>query len=87
MEEYIDVTGVPLKPGDMRNCAGNGKFYDIDGNKIECCCDNCNFFIECILKTNLPEFQDEKQFLLSVGYYIDENGICKCKEDKFLWRR
>ena len=46
MEEYIDITGVPLTPGDMRNCAGNGKFYA-----------------------------------------IDENGICKCKEDKFLWRK
>ena len=40
----IDVTGVVLTPGyDGRDCLGNG-LHD----EIECCCDECNYFLCCI---------------------------------------
>ena len=83
--EYIDVSGVVLKPGNMRECAGNGKFIDGEtGEKIECCCDNCDFFIECILKTDFPEFEDIKKDIISLGWYL-ENG--EVKEVKEKWKK
>lgn len=27
-----------------KDCPGDGHHFDENGNKIECCCDNCNFF-------------------------------------------
>ena len=45
---FIDITGVELNPGENgRKCKGNGESYDEDGTLIECCCDECDFFLEC----------------------------------------
>lgn len=43
-ERYLDTdTGILLTPGCQgANCKGNGK----DGS-AECCCDNCDYFLEC----------------------------------------
>lgn len=44
----IDVTGVVLTPGNKGiDCLGNGKFYDENGEKIECCCDECDYMLCC----------------------------------------
>jgi hypothetical protein len=48
----IDVTGIILTPGNKGdNCFGNGEHTDANGNDIECCCDECDYFLECF-----PEF-------------------------------
>lgn len=39
---------VPLTPGNLgKDCLGNGEHY-IDGNLIECQCDECDYLICCI---------------------------------------
>lgn len=39
-----DVTGIVLIPGNMgRDCPGNGNNAD-----IECCCDECDYFLCCL---------------------------------------
>ena len=44
----IDITGVELTPGNGgRDCLGNGEHYDNDGKIIECCCDECNYYLCC----------------------------------------
>lgn len=44
----IDVTGIELTPGNGgENCLGNGLHKDKDGNYLECCCDECNYFLCC----------------------------------------
>lgn len=44
----IDVTGITLTPGNGgKNCLGNGKHKDMFGNTIECCCDECNYYLCC----------------------------------------
>lgn len=44
----IDVTGTVLTPGNHgENCAGNGEHIDENAKIIECCCDECNYFLEC----------------------------------------
>ena len=46
--EYIDITGIELVPGDNgENCPGNGKHFDEFGNLIECCCEECDYFLLC----------------------------------------
>ena len=51
----IDVTGIELTPGNNgEDCKGNGKHLGENGNPIECCCDECDYFLLCF-----PEF-DEK---------------------------
>ena len=50
MEKYpaiIDITGTELKPGDPNSCKGNGKTKDETGKIIECCCDECDYFLSC----------------------------------------
>ena len=45
----IDVTGVELIPGNGgADCPGNGECVDQNGNKIECCCDECDYMICCL---------------------------------------
>ena len=42
-EKYIDPTGTILTPGfHGETCQGNG-----DHPGIECCCDECDFFLIC----------------------------------------
>ena len=44
----IDATGVILIPGNSGdNYPGNGEHTDENGNPIECCCDECDYFLEC----------------------------------------
>lgn len=42
-EELVDPTGTKLTPSwHGEDCLGNGEHPD-----IECCCDNCNYFLAC----------------------------------------
>lgn len=44
----IDVTGTILIPGFFgRDCPGNGKHTDENGEIIECCCDECDYMWCC----------------------------------------
>lgn len=48
----IDVTGTILIPGnDGKDCPGNGEHFDENGEGIEICCDECDYYVCC-----LPEF-------------------------------
>ena len=49
-EKIIDVTGVELTPGDPEKCLGNGEHIDTDGKLIECCCDECDYLMDCVGK-------------------------------------
>lgn len=45
----IDVTGIELTPGNHGiDCLGNGEHIDINGELIECCCDECDYMLCCI---------------------------------------
>ena len=45
----IDVTGIELIPGNGgRDCPGNGSHLDDKGLPIECCCDECNYYLCCL---------------------------------------
>ena len=46
-EKIIDVTGVELTPGNPEKCLGNGEHIDAEGQPIECCCDECDYLIDC----------------------------------------
>lgn len=44
----IDITGIILTPGNEgNNCLGNEEHKDKNGNLIECCCDECDYYLEC----------------------------------------
>ena len=44
----IDITGIILTPGNHGlDCLGNGANTDAKGNKIECCCDECDYLLCC----------------------------------------
>lgn len=44
----IDVTGIELIPSNGGvDCPGNGEHKDEKGNYIECCCDECDYFLFC----------------------------------------
>ena len=43
-----DITGIVLTPGNFgKDCFGNGKHTDENGNLIECCCDECDYMLCC----------------------------------------
>ena len=47
----IDETGIVLTPGNTgKDCLGNGEHFDDKGNLIECCCDECDYFLCCVNK-------------------------------------
>lgn len=47
-----DISGVELTPGNFgKDCKGNGKHQDAQGNPIECCCDECNYLLCCTSET------------------------------------
>lgn len=49
----FDVTGVILTPGNFgRDCFGNGKYTNENGEVIECCCDECDYFLCCYLSVD-----------------------------------
>lgn len=39
-----------------RDCAFDGKHFDEDGNLIECCCDECDFAIGCIVPEEILNY-------------------------------
>ncbi len=44
----IDVTGIVLTPGNGgKDCLGDGEHTDEKGNRIECCCDECDYLQDC----------------------------------------
>ena len=46
---FIDTTGTVLTPSfHGEKCAGNGEYPG-----IECCCDECNFYLVCF-----PDWHD-----------------------------
>ncbi|MBQ2816196.1 MAG: hypothetical protein IJE65_05980 [Clostridia bacterium] len=54
----IDVTGIELTPGNRgRDCLGNGRHFDERGKRIECCCDECDYYL-CCLKGSTDECKD-----------------------------
>ena len=65
-KEIIDVTGTPLTPGSFENCLGNGKHKG-----IECCCDNCDYFIECVLKSNDEVWQELKEEIIASSLFAN----------------
>ena len=45
----IDVTGIVLIPGNNGiDCPGNGEHYDNNGELIDICCDECDYYMCCM---------------------------------------
>ena len=42
-----EATGAVLKPGEPELCEGNGFHINIDGDAIECACDECDYLQQC----------------------------------------
>ena len=64
-KSYIDITGTVLTPSpNGEDCLGNGKHFDENGDEIECCCNECNYFLECF-PSDLPFFSMLKQSIKS----------------------
>ena len=40
-----NIVFVPGNGG--KNCPGNGEHTEPDGSKIECCCDECDYYVCC----------------------------------------
>lgn len=58
----IDITGIILTPGNNGdNCFGKGEHTDKNGNLIECCCDECDYFLECF-----PEFIKDGKHIICI---------------------
>lgn len=62
--KVIDPTGVELSPGEREKCLGNGEHVDDKGRAIECCCDECDYFLLCC-----PEWNDVD------AAYAEENNV------------
>lgn len=44
----IDISGIKLTPGNHgRDCRRNGFHTNSRGKTIECCCDECDYFLCC----------------------------------------
>ena len=44
----IDITGtIPTPSNGGKDCLGNGEHTDKNGNLIECCCDECDYYLKC----------------------------------------
>lgn len=65
-KEIIDVTGTPLTPGSFEKCLGNGEHAG-----IECCCDNCDYFIICVLKSDAKEWQELRQEIIDDPFFAE----------------
>ncbi len=43
-----DVEHIVLLPGNQgKDCPGNGSHFWENGEQIECCCDECNYWFCC----------------------------------------
>lgn len=61
-----DVTGIKLRPGwGGHFCPGNGEHYDGDGELIECCCDECDYYMRCF-KRELSRHGYTKRYVKSL---------------------
>ena len=50
MAEYRterDSSGIEITPGQPEICQGNGKTTGAGGEILECCCDECDYFLTC----------------------------------------
>lgn len=53
MNDYLDPTGTQLTPSyHGKDCLGNGEHPG-----IECCCDECGYFLVCFPDYNDPNHQ------------------------------
>lgn len=44
----MDVTGIELIPGCQgKHCPGNGIHRDSQGQLLECCCEECDYYMCC----------------------------------------
>ena len=51
MAEYktvTDITGIELTPAHPEICKGNGETVDENGQLISCCCDECDYLMDCM---------------------------------------
>lgn len=54
-----DVTDIELTPGNSgKGCLGNGLHFDKNGNRIECCCDECDYALLCNVEAPEIGFMD-----------------------------
>lgn len=45
---FLDIPDNLLFPGNKgKNCIGNGEHKNKYGVLIDCCCENCNYFLCC----------------------------------------
>ena len=52
----VDITGIELVPGNNgSDCPGNGFYLDGKSKNIDCCCDECDFFLCCLPEHNPKE--------------------------------
>ena len=57
----VDVTGIVLTPGNNgRDCWGNGTHFDADGTPVECCCDECDYWLCCYEQCCCDECEEER---------------------------
>ena len=66
---FTDITGISLIPSVQgQHCPGNGMTRDKNGNLIECCCDECDFMLECF-----PEYDSIDKNTKACGF-LPEKG-------------
>ena len=54
-KKIIDISGTELTPGDPALCLGNGE------QGLECCCDECDYYLLCFPEFKLKGQQKDKQ--------------------------
>lgn len=52
-------TGAKLCPGKPDKCQGNGKHHNLFGKPIECCCDECAWFLKCFPEEEFDRKQSD----------------------------
>lgn len=51
----VKTDNMDFVPGNYgEDCPFNGECYDEKGDLIECCCDECDYMIDCFLDGELP---------------------------------
>lgn len=55
-----DITGVELTHYHPDICNGNGETLDERGNLIECCCDECDYYLGCFASEGETRHSSEK---------------------------
>ena len=55
----IDITGIELTPGNNgKDCLGNGNHFYENGERMECCCDECSYMICCFEMNGLDDCEN-----------------------------